>query len=572
MKKKLFPEVDAEKLASLSDEEIEALAKAHEDVFLQLRPEARTEDVVGELTMGEVLEQARDARTVLESLRGIQAERIAGATEFEAELEKLVSESTPVAAGESDEPVAEVPVEAEVAAETPVEEVTATDEHGVTEQVGEPVLAAANLKAARPRLPQAPVSHRPLETQTDASVPFLIASGVPGFGESQPANGLEDIAKALHAKRYQGASTAQGVREKVLVARADWSGLYPEDRKIQPGMDPYAVRRAMDAVTGEITAITASGGLCAPVTPYYQLANVSVPSRPVRDAMVQFNANRGGLQYARPAVLGDLAGSVGIKTATEDAAGGTFAEKDCLSVECPDFTTTTVDMIYRCLTFGNLNARAFPELITQWTELSMAYHARVADSALLDAIGAGSTAVTQAQIYGATSSVIDAILFAAAGMRSRNRMDPNARFDVLLPAWAEGLIAADVVNSQFNRFDVKPGNVGALLSSYGVDITWYLDTETGAGQIFGAQSAGALLDFPSTAVWYIFPKGSWLFLDGGVLDLGIVRDSVLNSTNDFQIFLETFEAAAFVGVESLKVTSTVCYSGAVAAPATAITC
>jgi hypothetical protein len=202
----------------------------------------------------------------------------------------------------------------------------------------------------------------------------------------------------------------------------------------------------------------------------------------------------------------------------------------------------------------------------------MAYHARVADSALLDAIGAGSTAVTQAQIYGTTSSVIDAILYAASGMRSRHRMATGARFDVLLPSWARDAIAADVVNSQFNRFDVKPGDVDGLLASYGVDVTWYLDTETGAGQIFGAQSAGALLTFPNTIVWYIYPKASWLFLDGGVLDLGIVRDSTLNSTNDFQIFMETFEAAAFVGVESLKVTSTVCENGTVAAPATAFSC
>lgn len=34
--------------------------------------------------------------------------------------------------------------------------------------------------------------------------------------------------------------------------------------------------------------------------------------------------------------------------------------------------------------------------------------------------------------------------------------------------------------------------------------------------------------------------GTWIYLDGGVLDLGLVRDSQLNSGNDFQIFGETF--------------------------------
>jgi hypothetical protein len=60
--------------------------------------------------------------------------------------------------------------------------------------------------------------------------------------------------------------------------------------------------------------------------------------------------------------------------------------------------------------------------------------------------------------------------------------------------------------------------------------------------------------------WFLFPPGSWLFLDGGELDLGIVRDSTLSATNDFESFAETWEAAAFVGSESLAVTSTVCPS------------
>ena len=35
--------------------------------------------------------------------------------------------------------------------------------------------------------------------------------------------------------------------------------------------------------------------------------------------------------------------------------------------------------------------------------------------------------------------------------------------------------------------------------------------------------------------------GTMVFLDGGTLELGIVRDSALNSTNDYQIFAESFE-------------------------------
>jgi len=43
-----------------------------------------------------------------------------------------------------------------------------------------------------------------------------------------------------------------------------------------------------------------------------------------------------------------------------------------------------------------------------------------------------------------------------------------------------------------------------------------------------------------------------LFLESGTLDLGIVRDSTPNATNDANLFAETFEQVAPVGPESLR--------------------
>jgi hypothetical protein len=78
---------------------------------------------------------------------------------------------------------------------------------------------------------------------------------------------------------------------------------------------------------------------------------------------------------------------------------------------------------------------------------------------------------------------------------------------------------------------------------------------------FGAQTTGAVNTFPATFDWYLFAEGSFLFLDGGTLDLGIIRDSSLVGTNDYKMFVETFENVAFVGIESLKVTSTFLVKG-----------
>jgi hypothetical protein len=67
-----------------------------------------------------------------------------------------------------------------------------------------------------------------------------------------------------------------------------------------------------------------------------------------------------------------------------------------------------------------------------------------------------------------------------------------------------------------------------------------------------AAAGGAIPGFPGKIDSLLFTPGSWLFLDGGSLDLGLVRDSQLNAKNKYRQFMETFEGAAFRGIESLR--------------------
>jgi hypothetical protein len=459
---------------------------------------------------------------------------------------------------------AEVVAEAEV--EAPAE---------VVEAAPEPVLAAGELPAkrkARPALPTPTPEREPLpEVKTGA---VLVASaGLPGTQAGEQLDRIA-LAEAMMRQRASAVATPMGVEEKTPTARISYADLFPEERILR-GNDQD--QEKIDNVVG-VEALVASGGLCAPVTPYYDLMNIATTSRPVRDALAGFVASRGGLRFAAVPTLADVEtsgdnGAVGIRTAAQDAAGGSSAEKSCQIVACPPFEEALLSMIYHCVQFGNLNSRAFPEQIAQFNDLVMAAHARVAETALLDGIASYSTAVTSAKVYGATSSLLYTILRAAAGMRSRHRMDPNARLRVLMPAWAADLLVADLVNSQFVRFEYSVAGVEQLLESLArVTISFYLDSPTGEGQIFGAQGTGAILDFPDTVVWYMYPEGSFLFLDGGTLELGIVRDSTLNNTNDYRIFGESFEQVAFVGPESLEIESTVCPTGETGPTATALSC
>jgi hypothetical protein len=107
---------------------------------------------------------------------------------------------------------------------------------------------------------------------------------------------------------------------------------------------------------------------------------------------------------------------------------------------------------------------------------------------------------------------------------------------------------------------VSRSEIDAYLANVNVDLVASLDAT-----VFGAQGAEALLEFPDSFVWYLFAEGTFLFLDGGTLDLGIIRDSSLVGTNDYKMFIETFENVAKVGIESLAITSTISVNGVAAA-------
>jgi hypothetical protein len=250
------------------------------------------------------------------------------------------------------------------------------------------------------------------------------------------------------------------------------------------------------------------------------------------------------------------------------------ATKPTFHVSCPSIVEVVVAAVFNSIEFGNYLGRSFPEQVEAWVTLAAAIQARTAETFLLDQIAANSTAVTSAGLVGAGREVLARIGQAAAGYRSRNRMAADAPLDVMAPAWTLDLMVAD-----FSRtFTDDPDLLGlarteaeSWLAGRGVRIGWYVDSKTGGNQIIGSQSAGVLNQFPSTLYAYVFAPGTFLHLDGGTLDLGLVRDSTLNASNNFRMFTESFENVAFVGVESLEVALAVCPDGSYGAAKT-VTC
>lgn len=323
---------------------------------------------------------------------------------------------------------------------------------------------------------------------------------------------------------------------------------YDDNRKLDNDMSGN--QRIVDAVLGNgatsFEAIAAAGGICGPLETVYDIPLIGSRGRPVRDALTRFGADRGGVRYiAAPRISQDpVDGSVAVWTSANDTSPSSPAEKPCPHIDCDEICEVEVDAITACLKVGNFQARFSPE---QWAN-ALAHlgilHDRVAEQALLADIDAGSIDATYASGQGTIGNVLGAVDRAVAAIRSRERLGMGTGFRLILDGWLR-----PALRSQFT-VQAPAGTASALaladaqidqyFAARGVTVTYTMDDA-----IFGAQSDGALLNFPASTTMRIFPEGTWWFLDGGTLDLGTeIVDSTLIAQNDRQAFMETFEKAA----------------------------
>ncbi len=556
-----------ENLADLTDDALGALVTEHVATLAAIKK--NDPDTLGDLNAQQILDASKAGKDAYATLKAEQAKRVEAEATYTAEIESLTADipelaETPEGEGGEgdggDAPAEPETLEAETVEEIPAEEV---------------VTAAVR----RPALPTPSPRHQPLivtEPQDSKDV-ALVASINANEGREIRQGDLVYTRQDRDVLLAAAINQTRGAQGRFTFARANWKDKIPGDRTLSDkGAGASNTAKILDTqrevyATAEALVASAGQGNCAPLTPYYTLQDISTAARPVRDALTGYAADRGGITYMPPPALSTMAdnGAVGIISEADQAEGGTFATKTCAVITCSEIVSVQVDQIYKCLQFGNLQSRAYPEFVAHDNNLAIAQWAREADTDLLDTIKAGSTQVTglDQATQSAVNNYFGDLFQAAAGIRSYNRMPLLAPLQAIAPGWLRDLLVLDIARGQFDRFEYAQAQIDALLARYGINMAWTLDGSSNGSQVFGVQNVGALNSFPATAETAIFPPGTWLFLDAGTLDLGIVRDSVLNAINAYQLFAETFEKAAKVGVVSYWLTSTICPNGAVALPA-----
>jgi len=473
-----------------------------------------------------------------------------------AEAEAPVSEEAPAEAVVADEAVASDVADAAADVADGAEASVVTPEAIPTESMTQENMEAPVTASADNLNIEVPADRRPITETSAAAVAITAGADIPGYTAGSSMDSMSDVSVAMEKRLHALRRVNGGDGEQHIVASITTQ--YPEARVLT--QDAESNWAKVQAVTGP-EALVASGGHSAPFEVKYDIFGLGTTDRPLRDALPKFQADRGGIRFVTPPVLSSYASAVGVWTAANDSAETPSpASKLSLTVTAAAENTVATDAVTLQLQFGNLMSRAYPELIARHNELGLIQHAREAEEQILARLTTLSTAMTSTSIIGVARDFLVQLGRAASNYRGRHRLGADSPLRVIAPYWIKDAMVADLALSAPGDSTLNAGaEIEGYMASRGINITFHIDDFTTAA------SAGALNEFPDTFVWYLFAEGTFLFLDGGTLDLGVIRDSTLVGTNDYKMFVETFEGVAKVGVESLKVTSTISVNGAAAA-------
>ena len=548
------PEMDEEEPkkmeASTATDNVSELSTEEATTETNTAAEAAVEVEIKTEAVAEVTPAAEAA--VVEETAIAEEPATAEFTADEAKDEEVAVEAAdeaPAAEVVTDEVATDAAVEADADAEAS-NETQETDAQIEQKDQEAPVTAAASEEAF-----EAPADRRPVAQASVAPVAITAGADIPGYTAGSTVDDMKDVAELMAKRIHTLRRVNGGDGEQHIVASVTTQ--FPEGRTLT--QDAESNWAKIQAVTSP-EAIVASGGHVAPFETRYEIFGLGSTARPVRDSLARFQADRGGIRFVTPPVLSSYGNAVGIWTAANDSAE-TPGTKASLTVTAASENAVATDAVTLQMQFGNLATRAYPELIARHNELGLIQHAREAEQNLLTKIGDASTAVTTTSLIGFGRDFLVQIGRAAAAYRSRHRLEADAPLRVIIPSWVKDAMAADLAlampgDNTLNAY----AEIDGYIAARGVNLTVSLDSG-----VYAAQTTGALIEFTDSFDWFMFAEGTFLFLDGGTLDLGIIRDSSLVGTNDYKMFVETFEGIAKVGVESLKVTSTISINGVAAA-------
>lgn len=335
---------------------------------------------------------------------------------------------------------------------------------------------------------------------------------------------------------------------------------------------------------GTVDSLTAAAGWCAPSENRYELCSLWDVDG-IYDAPTT-TAPRGGINYTRDFTWADINGaSITSFTFLTEAEVIADEEKSCAELPCPDFIDRRLDVAVTCITGQFLQAHAYPEVVSTWTDGLLTKHAYEINKNIIGQVVAfaGAPVVIPAQgaaapgsgpDTSATASILAALEIAAIDMRERSNMSFGMTLEVVLPRWILAQFRADI--SRRNAWHADP----FTLSDAQI-ISWFTTRNIRPQFVRGWQDAQSglaggpgditapivpITSLPTTVNFLLYPAGAVVIAREDVVTLTNVYDSTNLTTNRFtQLFTEEGFAPIFPCGEVRQYTAFACPSGATGA-------
>jgi hypothetical protein len=412
--------------------------------------------------------------------------------------------------------------------------------------------------------------HAPTPQVPTQRLAITASVDIPGVARGEGLSSLTALADVT-ARKAKSMPVTSGQPSEQLVAsiRNDFS--HSVDNRTTRG----EMKDLISFLTGpdKQAALVAGGGWCAPSETRYDFFNIAC-----EDGMIDlptFGVTRGGISYpVSPSLADALAGGTAFAgfaatlsntstpflwTEADDIAAATGSPtKPCVRVPCPDFDEERLEAYGYCLTAGNLTDDAYPEATQNTLQLLMAAHAHVINARLIALMLARSTAATSitggAVTDAAAPRIYNAVGMAATDYRARYGMCIDDVLEVVFPYWVRDVIQADLAwKAGVELGDIPLSEVNRYFTARNIAVQWVNDWQVRGASQFG--NATKMTAWPTTVDFLIYAAGTFIHGNGMSLDLGVIRDSVLNETNDHTAaWSEEAHLIAKVGHESRRYT------------------
>lgn len=546
-----------EDITTLSDEELTALEQSAVAEFQTLSD--------GEVD-AEGLETLRGLADGIKNVRTTSTQRAEAKAAQAAELASLRESVGTVDASENGGE------QATQTAETPVEQVAvtaATPSGGAITNPREQGRRGLNVPLGQVAKNVAP----PNVPQRRRESVLVASADIPDFALGTKLGDMNSLVAAMQSR----------ARALPILARGDDSTRYPIaslQREYKYTLDlnttPEQVNEVLTAAA-DPDALVAAGGWCSPSEISYDFYNIVCVDGTLDLPTV--GINRGGMRFPVSPSFGDLVGNAAMWswTETQDIAAvtgtGQSGTKTCARVPCPSFSEVRLACDGLCLTVGNLTEDAYPELIANHTRLLFAAHAHKMNAKRIQQLVSYSTLVSGSSAAfgdggsGVVNPVLGALELQAIDYREKFAMCTDAVIEVILPRWLRGVMRSDLrkrTRENTAMLSVTDAMLMSFFDAINLRVQWVGDWQTRTTGYFGTSSA--LFNWPTTVQYMMYAPGTFVLGQGLRLDLGVIRDSILNATNDHTAeWMEECWLIAKIGHESRLGTINICPDGTVGA-------